>query len=334
MNRIKHKALTPGLYQEIIDIYQREIELSQHTPYRQISKLFAGVYCASLCIIALFIRLFHNVSVTRLHKQLAERYYHVPEMTIHKSLELEMFLQQHYNGSGLDLGCGDGLVGGLLIWHGGLSKLHGLDSKDFGCGVLGNGYTSFTMGDMQVLPYASQSFDYAISICVIEHVPDLENMLSEIARVLKSEGRLFFSTPSPLFRESTLGYRFFTALKMPKKAEVFKLEKDINSIQYHYLSEAEWNSALQNAGFTDIEIQHFFSRSQLLAYDFMNISFNWLRFSFASKLLTFFNRHLRLKKIMILVIETISAHFSTLDVKRTNATHYFIRCAKRDNIIA
>jgi ubiquinone/menaquinone biosynthesis C-methylase UbiE len=47
-----------------------------------------------------------------------------------------------------------------------------------------------TRGDAQALPYEDESFDGAILVTVLGEIPDQEAALREIARVLKSGGRL------------------------------------------------------------------------------------------------------------------------------------------------
>ena len=46
------------------------------------------------------------------------------------------------------------------------------------------------------LPFKNESFEYVIALEVLEHVFKLENALSEIARILKKDGRAFISVPN------------------------------------------------------------------------------------------------------------------------------------------
>ena len=50
-------------------------------------------------------------------------------------------------------------------------------------------------GDFEALPFASGSFDGAVCISALHHVPDIPRTLSEIRRVLKDTGRAVFSEP-------------------------------------------------------------------------------------------------------------------------------------------
>jgi SAM-dependent methyltransferase len=52
--------------------------------------------------------------------------------------------------------------------------------------------------DMRTLPFGPASFDSVVSIQSIEHVPDPERVLAEVARVLTPGGRAIFVTPNRL----------------------------------------------------------------------------------------------------------------------------------------
>jgi len=52
------------------------------------------------------------------------------------------------------------------------------------------------VGDVQDLPFGDASFDCALAAWVLYHVPDLDRGLSELARVLRSGGRLVAVTNS------------------------------------------------------------------------------------------------------------------------------------------
>lgn len=309
---------------------QRMMQQSNEMPYRAVAYVFAAAYCSVLAVVAALVKLCTRVAPSIVDRKLAEVYYYVPEMALHKSIEMEAFLRYDYRGRGLDLGCGNGLVGGILIEAAGVADLHGVDLNE-ACreSVLENGYASFTKADIQALTFPDESFDYAVSICVIEHVPDLTRAVAEIGRVLKLSGQFVFTTPAPNFRGSTLGYRFFTMCGLHKRAEEFKRKKDLSSMQFHYLSPEDWQKKLEKAGFGDITIAGIFSRRQLLIYDLMNIQVNWMRFYFADKLASTLIRHPLLRRIMIAVTTILSAHFGRVrPINDETATHYLVACVK------
>ncbi len=57
--------------------------------------------------------------------------------------------------------------------------------------------------DGLTIPYEDSSFDFVISSNVLEHVPNLEKMFSEIQRVLKPGGKAIHILPTPTWRVST-----------------------------------------------------------------------------------------------------------------------------------
>jgi 2-polyprenyl-3-methyl-5-hydroxy-6-metoxy-1,4-benzoquinol methylase len=58
---------------------------------------------------------------------------------------------------------------------------------------------AFLRGDAMHLPFASASLDVILCAQVYEHVPDDERLASEMLRVLKPGGIVFFSGPNRLF---------------------------------------------------------------------------------------------------------------------------------------
>ncbi len=53
---------------------------------------------------------------------------------------------------------------------------------------------SYEVGVGEELPYATESFDAVVCVDVLEHVADLEKVLSEVARVLRPGGWFLFDT--------------------------------------------------------------------------------------------------------------------------------------------
>lgn len=119
----------------------------------------------------------------------------------------------------LEIGCGRG---GFSCWLARLpQRPRQIVAADFSeTAVLmgrdharGQGITGLTwqVADIQRLPFAPASFDTVISCDTIEHVPDPAQAVSELARVLKRDGRLFLTTPNYL---GTLGlYRLYLWLR-------------------------------------------------------------------------------------------------------------------------
>jgi SAM-dependent methyltransferase len=96
-------------------------------------------------------------------------------------------------GSGrvLDLGCGTGHSYAELAPR----ETVGVDVEP---AALAGQDRETRVADMRELPFADDSFASVISIQSIEHVPDPDRVLTEVARVLAPDGRAIFVTPNRL----------------------------------------------------------------------------------------------------------------------------------------
>jgi SAM-dependent methyltransferase len=102
-----------------------------------------------------------------------------------------------------DLGCGSGVILCDVLalkdgWRG-----HGLDISPAAINYARRlaehkeiaDRAEFRVGDLARLPYANQSLDLVIASEVIEHMPEPEQVIAEIARVLRPGGQLVLTMP-------------------------------------------------------------------------------------------------------------------------------------------
>lgn len=105
--------------------------------------------------------------------------------------------KQYISSSGvaLDLGCGPGTFSRLLAKDG-----HFVIALDIDCEVLKQIPTESNIAricaDAQNLPLRNNSIDYALSISLIEHLPNPEEHLLEVYRVLKKGGLFVVQLPN------------------------------------------------------------------------------------------------------------------------------------------
>jgi ubiquinone/menaquinone biosynthesis C-methylase UbiE len=98
----------------------------------------------------------------------------------------------------LDIGCNNGY--GTKIISKNCASIIGVDVSDQ---AVAEAQRTYATGDLQFrvisglsLPFEDQTFDLITSFQVIEHVADVEEYLSEIKRVLKTGGKVVFTTPN------------------------------------------------------------------------------------------------------------------------------------------
>ncbi len=180
-------------------------------------------------------------------RTLLHTHYHQPAICLFRALEMIEMRDLDFAAPILDLGCGNGDIGDLVLrshW-----PIYGLDllPSEIRAAVARDAYDGATVGDATLLPYPDQSFGAVVSICVIEHIPDDLAVIAEVARVLRPGGRFAFSTPSAHF-ESQL-------LDADQPATVAAVNDRLG--HHHYRSREEWFDILCENGLEPVEHRYF-----------------------------------------------------------------------------
>jgi len=162
----------------------------------------------------------------------------------------------------LDLGCGDGhfasmafekpLDMGLDPWWGPI-----LEAASRGS------YKTLVCADGNKMPYPSAYFSSAVSNSVLEHIPDLDPVILELARVLKLGAPFIFCVPNHRFLNTLSVGDFFDKLKLPAFADAYRRFFNRISRHYHCDSPEIWRDRLEKAGFEIEEWWHYFPPAAL-----------------------------------------------------------------------
>jgi len=157
----------------------------------------------------------------------------------------------------LDLGCGDGhfasrafeepLDMGLDPWWGQILEAASRCS-----------YKTLVCAEGNNMPYPSAYFASAVSNSVLEHIPDLDPVILELARVLKPGALFVFCVPNHQFLSTLSLGKFFDKLKLPGFANAYRRFFNRISRHYHCDSPEIWQDRLEKAGFTIEEWWHYF----------------------------------------------------------------------------
>ena len=97
----------------------------------------------------------------------------------------------------LDLGCGRGTYGRLLVGEKG--RVVGVDLNLIELDIAGNASDSrfsYLAGNGCFLPFKASLFDLILCRHTLEHLSDPERFLREARRVLKPDGAVYLSTPN------------------------------------------------------------------------------------------------------------------------------------------
>jgi len=100
----------------------------------------------------------------------------------------------------LDIGCSSGVITSDVQPF--FKQMVGIDYDVAGLQLISGEQkkqTLFIRGDALQLPFSNQSFDAVICAQIYEHVPNDQALFSEIERILRPGGVMFFSGPNKLF---------------------------------------------------------------------------------------------------------------------------------------
>jgi SAM-dependent methyltransferase len=108
----------------------------------------------------------------------------------------------------LDIGCGEGQISRLAAGLPGVKKVVGIDPtlSQLALAAQRGGGVALARAGASELPFPENSFDAAIACLVFEHIDDVDEVLTEIGRVLIPGGRFIFMLNHPLLQTPNSGW--------------------------------------------------------------------------------------------------------------------------------
>jgi SAM-dependent methyltransferase len=162
----------------------------------------------------------------------------------------------------LDLGCGDGhfasiafqrqLEVGLDPWAGPIREA-----------ARRGAYRSLVRADGSRIPFPSATFASAVSNSVLEHIPRIEAVLEETARVLQPGAPLAMCLPNHNFNPSLSLTRFFKGIGWARTGRAYSRFFARISRHVHLDAPEVWLTRLDQAGFVVERWWNYFSPEAL-----------------------------------------------------------------------
>ena len=188
--------------------------------------------------------------------EFVSRYPAQPATAFWRGIEIDILARADIpDGLGLDLGCGDGILTDILFKRiGRIPRLVGIDPdpKETDAAASHDFYERIHTVPGNAIPEQDATFDYVISNSVLEHIPDLEPVITEVGRVLKPGGKFFFTVPCPGFHENLSGSI------MPwvnRNSYLTKLDRRL--AHFNYLTTQDWKALCARNGLEVIETTGF-----------------------------------------------------------------------------
>jgi len=106
----------------------------------------------------------------------------------------------------LDLGCGDGQIARALAAQG--SDVLGVDPTQLHIDIAieRGGGPRYLLGGATKIPAPDKSFDAVVACLVFEHIDQMDEAMTEVARVLKPRGQFSFFLNHPLLQTPGSGW--------------------------------------------------------------------------------------------------------------------------------
>lgn len=186
---------------------------------------------------------------------------HIRELPYFRSLvravEARFYQQLELPRPVLDVGCGDGhfasvtfdqpLDVGIDPWEG---PLHQAARQ--------GGYQAVILGDGGRMPFPDQSFASAVSNSVLEHIPHVESVLAETARVLQPGAPFVFCVPNHNFLPSLSVSNTLDKAGLHRLGEAYRRFFNRISRHQHCDPPEVWQPRLEKTGFQLERWWHYF----------------------------------------------------------------------------
>ena len=166
----------------------------------------------------------------------------------------------------LDLGCGDGhfasiafdepLEAGFDPWWGPL-----VEARERGA------YRLLSQAEGARMPYPDDHFATIVSNSVLEHIPRLQPVLAEAARVLRPGGWFYFCVPGPNFLPFLSIGRALDRVGLRSLGEAYRRLFDRISRHHHCDGADVWERRLEVAGLRLVNWWPYFTRRALVALE-------------------------------------------------------------------
>lgn len=168
----------------------------------------------------------------------------------------------------LDLGCGEGIVAGAVFDRNvdiGLDNELEMVEKAKLSGV----YKKVILGSATKMPIKDKSIDLIFSNSVVEHIEDIDSVLSEIKRVLKKDGVTVLTLPSDKLSK----YSLFSRLNLYHLALWYGRRRNVKFNHYNSHSINQWKILLEEKSLTLVDSYSYLSKVEAEKWDTLLITF-------------------------------------------------------------
>jgi SAM-dependent methyltransferase len=203
-------------------------------------------------------------------KRLREYYKH-PSISFFRAIELQTLNQlcsdMQFDNNSLDVGCGDGYIAKELYDLGFKYGIDNGEANDVQLGIESGFYEKVFLGSAEKLPLENQSLGFIFSNCVLEHIPPIESVISEVGRCLKPGGIFLFTVPSNKFGDNLYVATILKKLRLDFMARRYIKFRNRMLNHFNCNSQNEWARRLEKNNMKIEYSTHYMSREALNLWD-------------------------------------------------------------------
>ena len=195
-----------------------------------------------------------------------------PAIVLWRGIELryieEFFNKYELASPVLDLGCAEGKIADALFKNKtlvGLDNCWGLLSQNKKTGI----YKALILADGCRMPFKKGTFGSVFSNCVIEHVPDIDTILSEVSLALREKGMFLFTVPSHKFADFLFFTEVFNNLRLRRLAQWYGRRRNKQLNHFHCYDHLAWGRLLQEKGLRMLEYRYYMAQKAVSAFDIL-----------------------------------------------------------------
>ena len=168
----------------------------------------------------------------------------------------------------LDVGCGEGLFSKNVF----AEKIDtGIDPnpRELQRAKELNAYEELIQAKGDAIDKPSGSYKTVFSNSVLEHIPDIEPVFSEVHRLLVPGGKLYVTVPSHYFDQYTIFNQVLKGLGFRATARKYRQLFNRFWSHYHCYEPGKWALLAKNQGFEVTQIYTYGSKTSCLFNDFL-----------------------------------------------------------------
>ncbi|HET8568873.1 MAG TPA: class I SAM-dependent methyltransferase [Candidatus Limnocylindria bacterium] len=205
-----------------------------------------------------------------LMRALAPSHVFQPATLLWRVFEIEAILRHaRLRGQGVDVGCGDGELA-RVVFDAMATRPVAIgvdpDASDHALAERSATYVRVHRTTGDAIPEPSASMDFVFSNSTLEHIPDVDAVLVEAARLLKPGGQFLFTVPSEEFHACLRGSLLLGAIARAR-GRTYRERIDERVAHLTYRSPGAWAAALGPLGLEVTSSVRYFPRVAVRAWE-------------------------------------------------------------------